>query len=57
VATDELVYLFDEMGVETGVEVETLLRAAEGVARILGKEVPSRYLKATRATQAREAAG
>jgi hydroxymethylglutaryl-CoA lyase len=55
VATDELVYMFEGMGVATGVDLEMLLQAAEGVARLLGKEVPSRYLKATRATQARVA--
>ena len=55
VATDELVYMLEQMGVSTGVDLETILRAAEGVARVLGKEVPSRYLKATRATEAREA--
>ena len=55
VATDELVFMLEEMGVATGVDVEIILEAAEGVARVLGKEVPSRFLKATRATQAREA--
>ena len=55
VATDELVYMLEEMGVSTGVDLEAILQAAEGVARVLGKEVPSRYLKATRATQARVA--
>lgn len=55
VATDELVYMFEEMGISTGVDIETILGAAEAVGRVLGKEVPSRYLKATRATEAREA--
>jgi len=55
VATDELVYMLEEMGISTGVDLEAILHAAEGVARVLGKEVPSRYLKATRATQARVA--
>ena len=55
VATDELVFMLEEMGVSTGVDLEIILEAAEGVARVLGKEVPSRYLKATRATQARAA--
>jgi hydroxymethylglutaryl-CoA lyase len=54
-ATDELVFMLSEMGIETGVDLEAILDAAEGVASVLGKEVPSRYLKATRATQAREA--
>jgi hydroxymethylglutaryl-CoA lyase len=50
VATDELVYMFEEMGVHTGIDLAALLDAAEIVARALGKEVPSRYLKATRAS-------
>ncbi len=54
-ATEELVFMLEEMGVSTGVDLETVLQAAEGVARVLGKELPSRYLKATRATGAREA--
>ena len=53
VATDELVFMLEEMDVSTGVDLEAILQAAEGVARVLGREVPSRYLKATRATQAR----
>ena len=53
VATDELVFMLEEMGVSTGVDLGTILEAAEGVARVLGKEAPSRYLKATRATEAR----
>ncbi|HEX9712429.1 MAG TPA: hydroxymethylglutaryl-CoA lyase [Actinomycetota bacterium] len=54
-ATDELVYMFEEMGVATGVDLEALLRAAESIAGALGAPAPSRYLKATRATQARVA--
>lgn len=53
VATDELVYMLDEMGVRTGVDVRALLDAAEIVAASLGTAPPSRYLKATRATEAR----
>jgi hydroxymethylglutaryl-CoA lyase len=54
-ATEELVFMLEEMGIATGVDLETIMEAAEGVGRILNKELPSRYLKATRATQAREA--
>lgn len=53
VATDELVAMLDAMGVATGVDLDGLLEAAEGIGRALGKEVPSRYLKATRATERR----
>jgi hydroxymethylglutaryl-CoA lyase len=57
VATDELVYMFEEMGVSTGVDLEAIMQAAEGVSAVLGKEPPSRYLKATRADAARRARG
>ncbi|HVL91431.1 MAG TPA: hydroxymethylglutaryl-CoA lyase [Actinomycetota bacterium] len=54
VATDELVYMLEAMGVETGVDPEILLQSAEIAGEAIGREPPSRYLKATRATQARE---
>jgi hydroxymethylglutaryl-CoA lyase len=54
-ATEELVFMLEEMGISTGVDLEAILEAAEGVGRILNKDLPSRYLKAPRATQAREA--
>lgn len=56
VATEELLYMLHEMGIETGVELDATLRAAEEAARAVGHAVPSRYLKATRATEVREAA-
>ena len=52
-ATEELVYMLEAMGVATGVNVDALVPAAEGVARALGKELPSRYLKAARSDKAR----
>jgi len=55
VATDELVFMFEEMGVSTGISLEVLLEAAELLAAALGSPVPSRYLKATRADAARRA--
>ncbi|GAC1418757.1 MAG: hydroxymethylglutaryl-CoA lyase [Actinomycetota bacterium] len=54
VATDELVYMLEQSGVQTGIDVAVLLEAAEIVGAAIGREPPSRYLKATRATQARE---
>ena len=52
-ATEELVYMLEAMGVATGVRLDALVVAAEGVARALGKELPSRYLRATRGDKAR----
>ena len=56
-ATDELVFMFEEMGVSTGVSLDVLSDATDIVARALDKEVPSRYIKATRATAERNAHG
>lgn len=53
VATDELVYMLEQSGVRTGVDAAQLLDAAEIVGAAIGREPPSRYLKATRATEAR----
>jgi len=55
VATDELVYMLHEMDVATGIDLPALLDAEEIVAAALGKAVPSRYLKATRADAQRRA--
>lgn len=46
VATEELVHLFHEMGIETGVDLGKLLDAAAWIQSALGRELPSRYLKA-----------
>ncbi|HJT37448.1 MAG TPA: hydroxymethylglutaryl-CoA lyase [Actinomycetota bacterium] len=45
-ATDELVYMLQQMGIATGVDLKVIVDAAAGVARALGKALPSRYLKA-----------
>jgi len=45
-ATEELVYLFESMGVATGVDLDALVRAARGIAPSLGHELPGRYIRA-----------
>ncbi len=45
IATEELVFLCHEMGVETGVELETLLEAARLAERIVGHPCPSNLLR------------
>lgn len=55
VATDELVYMLHEMGFSTGISLDALIDAAAIVERALGRELPSRYRKATLATRARAA--
>ncbi|WP_312868555.1 hydroxymethylglutaryl-CoA lyase [Amycolatopsis pithecellobii] len=46
VATEELVYLCQDMAVETGVNLELLLRAATAAENAVGRTLPSNLLKA-----------
>ncbi|GAA1942295.1 hydroxymethylglutaryl-CoA lyase [Nocardioides hwasunensis] len=46
IATEEAVYLLHELGVETGVDLDALLDVAHAASRIVGRELPSRLLKA-----------
>ena len=40
IATEDLVYLLDGEGVETGVDLDALLAVAEWLAGVLGRELP-----------------
>lgn len=42
-ATEDLVYMFERMGVSTGVDLEALADAGEFAATLLGRELPGRY--------------
>lgn len=42
-ATEDLVYLFEQMGVSTGVDLEALADAGAYAATLLGRELPGRY--------------
>jgi hydroxymethylglutaryl-CoA lyase len=44
-ATEDLVYLFDKLGIETGVSLKLLRRASNLIAQELARELPSRVLK------------
>jgi (R)-citramalyl-CoA lyase len=46
VATDDLVYMLDRMGIATGVNLEALLEAAGWLAEQLQRELPSMTLRA-----------
>jgi isopropylmalate/homocitrate/citramalate synthase len=46
VATEDVVYLLDREGVETGVDLEALIGVAEWVAGLLGRELPGRVYRA-----------
>jgi hydroxymethylglutaryl-CoA lyase len=45
-ASEELVHMLDDMGIETGVDLEALLEAARLAERIVGRELPSGVLRA-----------
>jgi hydroxymethylglutaryl-CoA lyase len=49
VATEDLVYMLDGLGIETGVRLEALLAASTFVESRLGHALPSRYAQAVRA--------
>lgn len=48
VATEDLLYLFDEMGIHTGVEMTAVLEAATFVEQKLGKPVTSKQMAIVR---------
>jgi hydroxymethylglutaryl-CoA lyase len=54
-ATEDLVYMFEGMGVSTGVDLEALAEAGNFAASILGRELPGRYHRAWRGERLRAA--
>jgi hydroxymethylglutaryl-CoA lyase len=54
-ATEDLVYMLHGMGIDTGINLEKLVDAGQLAEKILGKELPGRYLKATLASRAKQA--
>jgi isopropylmalate/homocitrate/citramalate synthase len=49
-ATEDLLYMLDGLGIETGVRLEGVMRASRGIEPLLGHPLPSRVLQARRAT-------
>lgn len=56
VATEDVLYLLDGLGVDTGVDFERVVDASLVIERALGTPLPSRALRATLAQRARDAA-
>jgi hydroxymethylglutaryl-CoA lyase len=54
IATEDLLYMLAEMGVETGIDLEKVVEASRYIAGALGRELPSRYLRAHLAKTRRE---
>jgi hydroxymethylglutaryl-CoA lyase len=46
IATEELVYMVEDMGVGTGVDLAAMIEAAAAAERIVGRELPSQVLRA-----------
>jgi hydroxymethylglutaryl-CoA lyase len=46
IATEELVYMVEDMGVGTGVDLDAMIGAAEEAERIVGRQLPSQVLRA-----------
>ena len=46
IATEELVYMVEDMGVATGVDLTAMIEAAAAAERIVGRELPSQVLRA-----------
>ena len=51
-ATEDLVYLLDGLGIETGVNLSAVVAASSLIATHIGHALPSRYYQAARATSA-----
>ncbi len=47
-ATEDLLYMLHGMGIETGVDIEKVAAASRVIGARLGRELPSRWLRATR---------
>jgi len=46
IATEELVHMVEDMGVDTGIDLAALIEAAADAERIVGRELPSQVLRA-----------
>ncbi len=51
-ATEDLVYLLDGLGIRSGVDLERLVDAGALAGRLVGRELPGRYLRARLAERA-----
>jgi hydroxymethylglutaryl-CoA lyase len=49
-ATEDLVYMLDGLGIETGVSLESVMSASRSLADAIGHTLPSRVLQAANAT-------
>jgi hydroxymethylglutaryl-CoA lyase len=46
IATEELVHMVEDMGVQTGIDLDAMIDAAADAERIIGRQLPSQVLRA-----------
>jgi hydroxymethylglutaryl-CoA lyase len=46
IATEELVHMVNDMGIETGIDLDSMIEAAADAERIIGRRLPSQVLRA-----------
>jgi len=46
ICTEDLVYLLQELGIETGIDLDALIRVAKRVEEIIGRPLPGQVMKA-----------
>ena len=46
ICTEDLVYLLDECGIETGIDLAALCRVARDMETVLGRTLPGQVMKA-----------
>jgi hydroxymethylglutaryl-CoA lyase len=52
-ATEDLLYMLDGLGIETGVRLQDVMSASRGIEPLLGHPLPSRVVQATKASARR----
>ena len=46
ICTEDLVYLLDEMGVDSGIDLRALIEVARRLERVVGRQLPGQLMKA-----------
>ncbi len=46
IATEELIHMVEDMGISTGIDLESMIEAAADAERIIGRQLPSQVLRA-----------
>jgi hydroxymethylglutaryl-CoA lyase len=50
-ATEDLIYMLDGLGIETGISLEAVMQASRSLEETIGHALPSRYVQATTNTK------